>query len=81
VLAELLTRADAPVETSGGRKSGGALTGLLDSRLALAIIDRREKPVSRHHGRPVESASVARLRAELRDLASEAARRPRAKAA
>lgn len=81
VLAELLARTDAPAEAGSGRKAGGALTGLLDSRLALAIIDRRERPVTRHHGRPVESASVARLRAELRDLAGEAARRTRAKAA
>ncbi|WP_310476175.1 hypothetical protein [Sandarakinorhabdus sp.] len=81
VLAELLARADAPAETGIVRKASGALTGLLDSRLAMAIIDRREKPVTRQHGRPVESASVARLRAELRDLAGEAARRTRAKAA
>jgi hypothetical protein len=64
LLSELLAEA----ETAGG-KTGG----LRDSKLALAILARREPPLTRAGGgtanRPVDSAHVARLRAELRALA------------
>lgn len=40
----------------------------LDSKLALAIIARREQGQARVQGRRVDSAAVARLRAELRAL-------------
>lgn len=75
VLAELLARVEPPADGAVGRKAAGSLSGLLDSRLALAVLARREKPVTRLHGKPVESASVARLRAELRELAGLATRR------
>ncbi len=43
--------------------------GQIDTRLALAIVGRREKPVQTVKARPVDGPSVARLRAELRALA------------
>lgn len=45
--------------------------GLVDSRLALAILNGRDRPVTKSGRRPgiVESAGVARLRAEVQALA------------
>lgn len=67
LLSELLAEAQA---------SDGKTGGLRDSKLALAILARREPSVTRAGGsaagRPVDSAHVARLRAELRALADPA---------
>jgi hypothetical protein len=45
-------------------------SGMINTRLALAIVARRDKPVT-HKGaaRPYDGAGAARLRAELRALA------------
>jgi hypothetical protein len=43
----------------------------MDTRLALAIVGRRDKPVQSWQARPVDGAAVARLRAELRRLAGD----------
>jgi hypothetical protein len=61
---------------SGRRKAAaaGRLIDRLDSRLTMAIINRREAPPARGgtpRGPPMDSAAVARLRAELRDLADQ----------
>ena len=45
--------------------------GALDTRLALAIVGRRDKTVHTGPARPVDGAGVARLRAELRQLAGD----------
>jgi hypothetical protein len=45
--------------------------GAIDTRLALAIVGRRDKPAHGVAARPVDSTGVARLRAELRKLAGE----------
>ena len=52
------------------RRVVGSGTGQIDIRLALAIVNRRDKPVT-HTGnaRPADGAGAARLRAELRALA------------
>ena len=64
LLSELLAEAQA---------TDGKTGGLRDSKLALAILARREPALTRASGsgpgRPVDSAHVARLRAELRALA------------
>ena len=69
VLAALL---DGDAEPAAAAKSTGKAvgTGLIDTRLALAIVNRRDKPVV-HTGstRPYDGAGAARLRAELRALA------------
>lgn len=44
---------------------------MLDNRLALALVQRREPPVKRVHGTPVDGSAVARLRAEIRALAGD----------
>lgn len=64
VLAELLNRTDGEADP----KAKGA-AGLIDSRLALAIVNRRDKPVTQVGSRALDGASVARLRAELQALA------------
>jgi hypothetical protein len=65
VLAALL---DASASDTKGSKTTGA--GQIDTRLALAIVNRRDKPVTHTGGaRPVDGPSAARLRAELRALA------------
>jgi hypothetical protein len=56
------------------QKSGTRLLDRLDSRLTMAIINRRDPPAGRSgtpRGPPMDSAAVARLRAELRDLAEK----------
>lgn len=55
-------------------KGGGRLLDRLDSRLTMAILNRRDPPASRSgppRGPALDSAAVARLRAELRDLAEK----------
>lgn len=69
VLAALLDNTGDPgAADKGSRKTLGG--GQIDTRLALAIVNRRDKPVT-HSGsaRPADGASAARLRAELRALA------------
>ena len=64
VLAALL---DSDAE-SGSAVGKGA--GQIDTRLALAIVNRRDKPVTHTGGaRATDGAGAARLRAELRALA------------
>jgi hypothetical protein len=64
VLAALLAHvADTPDPKAKG------VAGLIDSRLALAIVNRRDKPGTQVAGRAIDGASVARLRAELQALA------------
>ncbi|MBU6165059.1 MAG: hypothetical protein KGQ52_02880 [Alphaproteobacteria bacterium] len=63
LLSELLSEADA---------GEGKTSNLRDSKLALAILARRDAGTTRaggSAGRPVDGAHVARLRAELRALA------------
>lgn len=55
-------------------KGSARLLDRLDSRLTMAIINRRDPPTGRSgtpRGPPMDSAAVARLRAELRDLAEK----------
>ena len=66
VLATLLAEVEAAGDGADGRS--GKRSGLLDSRLVLAILSRRDAAV-RVTGRPVDAPHVARLRAELRALA------------
>lgn len=47
----------------------------VDTRLALAIVNRRGKPALTAKSRPADSAAVARLRAELRSMAGQVAPR------
>ena len=49
--------------------SVGPGAGQIDTRLALAIVGRRDKPVTHTGGRVADGAGAARLRAELRALA------------
>ncbi|OSZ69141.1 hypothetical protein CAP39_10130 [Sphingomonas sp. IBVSS1] len=66
LLSELLSEAEA---------KDGKTSNLRDSKLALAILARRDSGVTRAGGtagRPVDGAHVARLRAELRALADPA---------
>jgi hypothetical protein len=70
VLAALLKR----LEQETTEPAGAGRSGLLDSRLALAIVTGRDKPLTRAGGRPVDGPSVARLRAELRALSDEQSR-------
>jgi hypothetical protein len=65
VLAALLKR----LEQETMEPASGTKGGLLDSRLALAIVTGRDRPVTRAGVRPVDGPSVAKLRAELRELA------------
>ncbi|MCU0891081.1 MAG: hypothetical protein MUE77_04895 [Sandarakinorhabdus sp.] len=65
VLAALLQR----LQQEATDPAVGAKSGLLDSRLVLAIVTGRDKPVTRSGAQPVDGPSVARLRAELRALA------------
>lgn len=73
VLAALLEDTDdaaepAPKSATGSGKT--ARTSQIDIRLALAIVNRRDKPVTRSgSARPVDGAGAAQLRAELRALA------------
>lgn len=66
---------EAPATTEGataaGKPRGGGRSTLLDSRLALALVQRREAGVKRVHGKPVEGSAVTRLRAEIRALTTE----------
>lgn len=65
VLAAMLGQlADGEVPAAVGNGAGQ-----IDTRLALAIVNRREKPVAVTGGRPADGAGAARLRAELRALA------------
>lgn len=71
VLAALLSDvADAPDATGKPTRKTMVGSGMIDTRLALAIVARRDKPVT-HKGaaRPYDGAGAARLRAELRALA------------
>lgn len=71
VLAALLS-ASAEEDAGKGKravKAVGSGAGQIDIRLALAIVNRREKPVTHTAARPVDGAGAARLRAELRALA------------
>ena len=71
VLAALLSDTTATTDEAGkpARKTAVG-SGMIDTRLALAIVARRDKPVT-HNGaaRPYDGAGAARLRAELRALA------------
>jgi hypothetical protein len=66
VLAALLAQLDRAEDSTSGSRGG-----LIDSRLALAILNGRERPVTRQGARSIDSASVARLRAEIRALAGK----------
>jgi hypothetical protein len=66
VLAALLAQLDRAEDSASGSRGG-----LIDSRLALAILNGRERPVTRQGARSIDSASVARLRAEIRALAGK----------
>ena len=68
VLAALLS--DATDEGDKPARKTAVGSGMIDTRLALAIVARRDKPVT-HKGavRPHDGAAAARLRAELRALA------------
>lgn len=75
VLAALLgafsdTGPDAATPADGKRARSVMGSGMIDTRLALAIVNRRDKPVT-HTGaaRPHDGAGAARMRAELRALA------------
>ena len=71
VLAALLSdTTDTPDETGKPARRTAVGSGMIDTRLALAIVARRDKPVT-HKGavRPHDGAAAARLRAELRALA------------
>lgn len=70
VLAALLKRLDQEIAEPAGK------AGVLDSRLALAIVSGREKPVKRAGGPAADGAGVARLRAELQALAAGQDPRP-----
>ena len=75
VLAALLSDTDAETgDKAGDRAARKPAAGIIDTRLALAIVARRDKPVT-HKGaaRPHDGAAAARLRAELRALAGLAA--------
>jgi hypothetical protein len=69
VLAALLSDTDAEAGDRPVRKTAVG-SSMIDTRLALAIVARRDKPVT-HKGaaRPYDGAGAARLRAELRALA------------
>ncbi len=75
VLATLLEQLGRDDGTGDGGGQGGGKPaprgGLVDSRLALAILNGRDRPVTKSGRRPgiVESAGVARLRAEVQALA------------
>jgi hypothetical protein len=69
VLAALLQRLQHEVAAP----AASGKSGLLESRLALAIVTGRDKPVTRAGGPPVDGPSVARLRAELRALSEKQA--------
>lgn len=71
LLAALLSDvADASDEAGEPARKAVVGSGAIDIRLALAIVARRDKPVT-HKGaaRPYDGAGAARLRAELRALA------------
>lgn len=67
-LLEQLGRDDGAGEGGGKPAARG---GLVDSRLALAILNGRDRPVTKSGRRPgiTDSAGVARLRAEVQALA------------
>jgi hypothetical protein len=69
VLAALLAQLHAAPAQDGKPEPRG---GLIDSRLVLAILNGRDRPVTRAGGRPVDSSAVARLRAEIRALSGKA---------
>lgn len=76
VLAALLADL-ADTEAGDGKpatKQVGSGAGRIDTRLALAIVGRRDKPVT-HTGsaRAADGTAAARLRAELRALAGSSA--------
>ena len=71
VLAALLSDTTQPTDEVGKPARKAVVgSGMIDTRLALAIVARRDKPVT-HKGaaRPYDGAGAARLRAELRALA------------
>ena len=72
VLAALLSDG-AEGEAETGKRPARAVgngAGQIDTRLALAIVNRRDKPVTHTGGtRVADGAAAARLRAELRALA------------
>lgn len=72
VLAALLSNCADDEQGDGKRKATalGSGAGQIDTRLALAIVNRRDKPVTHTGGsRVADGAAAARLRAELRALA------------
>lgn len=68
VLAALLSDTTDEAGKPAGKTAVGC--GMIDTRLALAIVARRDKPVTRKGAaRPYDGAGAAKLRAVLRALA------------